>query len=265
MTRILHFSDLHLTTPGKLVSGVIDTNGCFERAIAHLLDVWERFAPISAVVVSGDISDDGTSESYSWFCKHIVRLPAPVYCVPGNHDDREHLRMALGGQSYIKNAGLINWSVRIEGLRIIGLDSLVTGQPGGTLTDETASFLAESLALSDGCPILLVLHHPPIASGIEFMDGIGLNNSVFMSEVIADYTGEIRIACGHLHNLVVGSLAGCVTMVAPAIASTISVDYRSGADIKFYSGDGGFLLHEWRDTFRSSYNPLDLGKGPFPF
>jgi 3',5'-cyclic AMP phosphodiesterase CpdA len=64
MARFLHLSDLHVVPEGQLVSGQLDTAGLLRVAIDTLIHRLDAIGPVDAVIVSGDISDDGSAESY---------------------------------------------------------------------------------------------------------------------------------------------------------------------------------------------------------
>jgi 3',5'-cyclic AMP phosphodiesterase CpdA len=64
MTNLIQLSDLHLVPPGKLTSKVLDTNAILEETINEILSKKDYFGQIDGLVVTGDISDDGSMESY---------------------------------------------------------------------------------------------------------------------------------------------------------------------------------------------------------
>ncbi|MDO3699490.1 metallophosphoesterase, partial [Curtobacterium flaccumfaciens] len=84
--RILHLSDTHLTGDGALHQGAVDTTAALERLLAHV----DQVPGIGLVVVSGDVSEDGTPESYATVRDRVgvwaERHGAAFVAVPGNHD-----------------------------------------------------------------------------------------------------------------------------------------------------------------------------------
>ena len=92
MARFLHLSDLHVVSEGALASGVLDTRRILTNAIDRLNVLRPALEPLDAVLVSGDISDDGSAESYIHARAELGRLGLPLYVVPGNHDAREPMR-----------------------------------------------------------------------------------------------------------------------------------------------------------------------------
>ncbi|MEL6211502.1 MAG: metallophosphoesterase, partial [Pseudomonadota bacterium] len=58
--KILHLTDIHLTTPGESISGC-DPNANFEAALAHALSL---HADAALMVITGDLSDWGEQADY---------------------------------------------------------------------------------------------------------------------------------------------------------------------------------------------------------
>ena len=92
MARLIHLSDLHLVSPGTLTSRVLDTNAILEETINEIANKIEYFGQIDALVVTGDISDDGSLESYISAYEKLGKLNVPVLAIPGHHDLRIPMR-----------------------------------------------------------------------------------------------------------------------------------------------------------------------------
>src|SRR5690606_7959522 len=119
-----HLSDLHVVAPPRLVSGRLDTARLLETALDRILADLPGLAPVDVALVTGDISDDGTPESYAIARRELDRLGLPLLMLPGNHDRREPLRAAFAHTLVMPETGQIDWMVDIGGLRIVGLDTL---------------------------------------------------------------------------------------------------------------------------------------------
>lgn len=263
MTAILQISDTHIVAEGAVVAGRLNTAHALKRLVARISTIRHQIGVLDAVLVSGDISDDGSAESYEHFKKLIAPLDLPLHLIPGNHDARALMRSAFADQ--IQNDGPINWSHKIGDIYLVGLDTLVEGQKHGMLTADTLTFLRTALDHALGAPVLLALHHPPFSSGIRFMDDIGLTNQDAFKDAVDGYAGELRIICGHIHTMMIRTVAGHVAMSAPSPNSTFAFDRRSDAPVGFHAQDDGCLLHRWDAGFQSiRIGPSD-GAGPFPF
>ncbi|MGB1235629.1 MAG: phosphodiesterase [Planktomarina sp.] len=263
MTSILQITDTHIVPKGALVSGRLDTADALSRLVARIGNIRDQIGPIDALLVSGDLSDDGSADSYARFKTLIASLDLPTYVIPGNHDSREPMRTALPED--LPKSGPLNWSRRIGEIHLIGLDTLVEGQKHGTLSMNSLAFLRDALLKVDGAPVLLALHHPPFVCCIDFMDDIGLTNRQALRDVLAEYGGPLRIVCGHIHNMIVSDVAGHIAISAPSPNSTFAYDRRPDAPVGFMTQEDGCLLHRWDAGFQSIRIGPIAGSGPFPF
>lgn len=263
MTSILHISDTHIVPEGKLVSGRLETADALARLIARISAIRGQIGPIDAVLVSGDLSEDGSAESYSRFKALLAPLDLPTLVIPGNHDAREPMRSAFADQ--LPLYGPLDWVRQVGDLTVIGLDSLVEGSGKGTLSPQSLSFLKDALFMAKDAPILLALHHPPFPSGIDFMDKIGLTNRDAFRTVVSGHDGPLRIVCGHIHSMMVTDLAGHIAISAPSPCSTFAFDLRADAPVGFTTLEDGCLLHRWDAGFQSIRIGPVAGPGPFPF
>lgn len=263
MTTILQITDTHIICEGALVSNQLETAGALARLVDRIASIRHQIGPIDAVLVSGDLSDDGSEESYARFKSLLAPLDLPTYVIPGNHDARDILRGAFA--DHLPAAGLLNWARKVGDIHLIGLDTLVEGHSHGTLEPETLAFLSDALLNADGSAVLLALHHPPFASGVNFMDTIGLNNAHDLRDAVTGYKGELRIVCGHIHSMIVTEVGGHIAISAPSPCSTFAYDRRVDAPVGFMELDDGSLLHRWDAGFQSVRIGPVTGAGPYPF
>ena len=266
MARFLQISDLHITAPGALVSGRLDTAGQLRAAIDTIGARLNAIGPIDAVLITGDISDDGSAASYDIARSELARLGLPLLVIPGNHDCRDALRSAFGDLPTMPPTGLIDWRFDIGGTTVIGLDTLVEGQGGGRLRPESLSFLSDALDASQGRRVLLALHHPPLRTGIRFMDAIGLENADALATVLERRTAPVRIVAGHVHGVHHGALGVHTVVTAPSTCSAFALDRRDDAPIGFMTGPTGCAVIDiGTDGWLWTAMPFDHGTGPFKF
>ena len=193
MTTLLQLTDTHLVPEGHLVSGRLETSEPLARLVARLEEVKEQVGGIDAVLVTGDLSEDGSPESYERFKRLLAPLDLPLFVIPGNHDAREPMRSAFSQDGYLPEQGKLNWHRQIGTLHVIGLDTLVEGQGAGEVDDSTLGYLEATLADIGREPAMIAMHHPPFTSGIVFMDDIGLASSVELAKVLSQHRGEVRV------------------------------------------------------------------------
>jgi Icc protein len=227
-------SDLHICEEWEGV----DPAARLERVTKAIEALPNRF---DAVVVSGDLADDGSGESYERARQLLERLKAPLLVLPGNHDDRRRLREVFD----LPGAGAdpVNYSATVGPLRVVVFDSIVPGQDPGAYEPEQLRWLDQELGEDRQSPTLLALHHPPLSTGIPEWDAINLTpaDREAMAAVVARHPQVRAIVGGHLHRTVAGALAGCPVFSAPSTCLQVRPDFeRDGIE---WVGPSGFALH----------------------
>jgi len=199
-----------------------------------------------AVLVSGDLTDDGAEEGYGVAGEMLAGLEVPLHVIPGNHDDRRQLREAFG----LPGSGdePVNYSARVGDLRLVAFDSIVPGQDPGDFPAEQLRWLDEELAAEPQAPTLLALHHPPLATGIAEWDAINLlaPQREALAGVVARHPQLLGIAGGHLHRVAVSALAGRPVLAAPSTYWQVSPDFEEEDKYRVVDSPG-FAIHALRD------------------
>lgn len=265
MARLLQLSDLHIVKEGERASGVLDTRRILSAAIEQLLEMGAALEPLDAVLVSGDISDDGSPDSYAFAKAELELLGLPLYVVPGNHDAREPFRNAFAELAEVSTSGLIDWATPINGTLVVGLDTLVEGEGGGRLREDSLDLLKNALNTWGGGPVVVMLHHPPISTGIHFMDAIGLENTRSLEAALDGVDHDIILIAGHVHGVHHGRLGHHRVATAPSLCSGFALDRRTDAAAGFLNGPTGFAVIDTAPGGVWSAVPLDRFDGPYPF
>jgi 3',5'-cyclic-AMP phosphodiesterase len=125
-----------------------------------------------AVLISGDLADNAADAEYGIVRELLAQLSAPVYVLPGNHDDRDTLRrqFELPGA----DGTPVQYAVDLGPLRLVLLDSTRPGEDRGELDAERLGWLDAELAAAPDRVTLIAPHHPPVSTGIAVRDEIGL-------------------------------------------------------------------------------------------
>lgn len=265
MARFLQLTDLHVVREGALASGVLDTRNLLRTAIDRLQELQPALAPLDAALISGDISDDGSRESYAFARTELNRLGLPLYLVPGNHDARGPMRTAFADLPEMPTSGFIDWVADVGDTRVVGLDTLVEGQGGGRLRDESIEMLRNALETTGSGPVIIMLHHPPIQTGIRFMDAISLENVQALELILADVHNHVALVAGHVHGVHHGRLGRHHVATAPSTCSGFALDRRTDAPKGFFRGPTGCAIIDTNPGGAWSAVPLEPADGPFPF
>jgi 3',5'-cyclic-AMP phosphodiesterase len=149
--RVLQISDTHLLAdPGELL---------YRRPVtanlAATLSAAAHQGPFDLVLLTGDISEDGSPESYSRIHDMLAELDhGRVLAVPGNHDAPAVMGEVFQGIP----TELGNW-------RILPVNSHWPGHPEGKIEASELARLSTTLEQIDQEPspayALVAVHHPP--------------------------------------------------------------------------------------------------------
>lgn len=165
---------------------------------AHSLQaVVERIRQVTqpdVFLMTGDLSQDETPESYRQLQRLIAPFQVPAYWIPGNHDDSAIIESVLTTApiSADKFFQMGNW-------RFILLSSQRPGKVYGELSADTLDQLTQQLQHYPQYPTLIALHHPPCAIGSAWMDQIGLKNPEDFFAVIDRFPQVKLVIFGHIH------------------------------------------------------------------
>lgn len=202
-------------------------------------------APL-AVLVTGDLVDHALDAEYEQLRGLLEPLQAPLYVLPGNHDDRAALRRHFDVPG--EDADFVQYSVDLGPLRRVVMDTTRPGEDGGELDAERLAWLDAELALMPEAPTVIALHHPPIVTGIPAMDVIGLPvaDRAALGKVIERHPQVLALVAGHIHRTIHGTLAGRSVLVGPSTHVQLELDFRSD-EIRVRPAPPGFAVHALLD------------------
>ena len=256
---IAQLTDPHVSAPGKLAYGVLDTAAGLERAVAALVDL--RPVP-DVTVVTGDLVDCGEPEEYAHLRALLAPLAMPVFVIPGNHDVRKPMRDAFGAEGYLPRDGFLQYIVDGYPLRIVGLDTLLPGEAGGLLCKDRLRWIDDALAAAPDRPTMILMHHPPFPTGIRPMDRMGLGGSADFADIIRRHPQVERIWCGHVHRASNCRFAGTIAGTAPSTAHQARLDLRPEEPLSFVTEPPGYQLHLWGEDTGLVTHTAVIGEWP---
>ena len=265
MTKIIQISDPHIVAKGKLAYGQVDTCLALTQCVTQINKILPEIGPVDMIIVTGDLTDFGTSDEYSLFRELIEELNIPYRAIPGNHDVKSVMQKCFADADWMPKTGPINWQIDFEDLKVIGLDTSIIGKAHGNLETDSLNFLRSSLNSAKGKPVIVASHHPPIITGIEKMDIQNLRDSDELKEILSTYQGELKLICGHIHRNIVTQFGNVICQIAPGVSHAFTIDLRKGSPNCLTKEPGSFLLHEIRDGILTHQIPVDDYDGPFLF
>lgn len=264
---LAHISDLHIKHPGDLAYRRVDTAAYLGRCVAALNALEPR---PDAVLVTGDLVDQGDAEQYAHLKTLLAPLAMPTLLLVGNHDAREPLRAVFADHAYLqRDTQFVQYALDVGPLRVIALDSMVPGQSPGTLCDARLDWLTAELDAARGRPVVVALHHPPFACGIGHMDKLRLDPaaSARLEALIARHPDVERVLCGHVHRPMFVRFGGTIAYAAASPAHQVALDLRDDAPSAFVMDPPAYALHRYEPdtgivTHHAYVEPAD---GPYPF
>jgi 3',5'-cyclic-AMP phosphodiesterase len=212
-----------------------------ENLAAAVEAVRSRWRP-DAVLVSGDLTDHAADAEYEHVRELLAPLGAPLYVLPGNHDDRAGLRrhFQLPGD----DGEPVQYAVDLGPLRLVVLDTTRPGEDPGALDGERLAWLDAELAAEPDQPTLLAMHHPPLVTGVPAWDQLGLPpaDRRALGDVLARHRHVRRLVAGHVHRTIAAELAGHAVLTVPSTYVQARLDF-GGEQIEFVAEPPGFALH----------------------
>ncbi len=262
---IAQVTDTHIMPEGRLAYGKIDSAAALDRCVAHVNILDPR---PDLVLLTGDLADLGRAEEYGLLSELLAPLAMPFFLIPGNHDDRGNLRAAFPRHGYLRqDAEFLHYTLDDWPLRLIGLDSVVPGEPGGHLCERRLAWLEARLSEGPERPTLLFVHHPPFLTGIKNMDAMNLANGNALGKLLERHPQVIRLIAGHVHRPIETTWSGIGASIAPSPSHAVALDLGPEGPSAFvlepaachlldFGSDGRLVIHL---SFIGSFD------GPHPF
>jgi len=219
--------------------------GAHAAQLKRALEATREFKP-NAILITGDLANDARADEYAVLAKALINPPAPLYLVPGNHDDVALMREMLPTHRYFPKSGPLSYAIEEYPVRLVCVDQVVAGETFGLFTEAHADWLDATLAAASTKPTLVALHHPPFPTHDRLFDEIGLREAERFAAVIAKHRQVQRIVCGHHHRGVIGQVAHVPAIIAPSTAWAYSDAMQPDQKLAQITGEQpGWVLHAW--------------------
>ncbi len=205
--RIVQISDIHLFAEREKALLGIKTHDSFEAA----LDLLKTDKKPDLILLSGDLSQDGSKASYVHIADRMKTFDVPIYYVAGNHDDPNMLNTVypLENITHHRHIVLKNW-------HLILLNSQKPGAVEGFLDNAQLQFLQHCLQMYPEHYGIVVFHHQPIPVGSAWLDNLGLTNANDLWSVLKYFSKMHTILFGHVHQEHQGKKNGIQYFSAPS-------------------------------------------------
>lgn len=244
---IAQISDLHVTAPGARLAAA-DSAATLALCVR---DIARMDPQPDVVLATGDLVEDGTLAEYRRVRELLAAVAVPLYVIPGNHDDRRALRTAFADHAYLRSGeGPIHYAVEDYELMLLALDTLVPGTAGGALDAPQLAWLAAKMLRLAGRTLVIVMHHPPIMTGIRCMDEIALEprSAARLGDLVARHGRVERIVCGHVHRSIQARWSGTLVSVCPSTAYQGILNLRADLYDAATGEPPAYQVHYWNGT-----------------
>ncbi|MBV9576358.1 MAG: metallophosphoesterase [Gammaproteobacteria bacterium] len=190
--KVIQISDTHLFASDESNIFGIKSNLKFNEVMSKILI--EDIIDADMILLTGDISQDETQQSYIKVVEILGKLAIPVYWIPGNHDNILQMETVFNNTknfNFTRTLSLLNW-------KFIFLNTKLNGSDNGFLDRSELFLLKQEIEKSDGKKLAVVMHHHPLEVNTPLIDNYILKNSDEFWEVINGSKVKL-IICGHVH------------------------------------------------------------------
>jgi len=210
--KIIQLSDCHVSAARSA-----DYRGLnADKALAGLLPAVRGWQP-DLILLTGDVSEDGSAASYGRVSARLNSIGAPVVALPGNHDEPETMKRFFPQGPW---DGPFFFAAR--GWQVVLLDSTEAGRIDGVISEDRLHALERGLKRSLCEHVLIALHHQPIAVGSPWIDRYALHDPGNFLTLLGR---EKRLRCvtwGHVHQAFATERDGAAFLGSPStVANSI--------------------------------------------
>ena len=233
-----------------LIAQITDLHIGFDRNNPHELNVRRLNVVIDQLnemnpkpdllIVSGDLVENGDDKrAYRHMESLVKRWQGALLWAVGNHDSREGLLEVLP-EVPTDEHGFIQYEAEQGGLRFVVVDTLDPGRHGGMVCELRTKWLRARLREKKEVPTIVVMHHPPVDTGITWMSALPCEEWVQRVEkVIRPAKQVVAVLAGHVHRPIATGFAGKRLVVAASTAPQIALDFE---DVDPLHPDGRALI-----------------------
>ena len=197
--NILQITDTHFR---QRVDGTIygvQTQILFEKVIAQIKsEVAESKQNIDLILVTGDISQDGSDESYQRFHEFIKSFAVPTYFLQGNHDYCEPMRLTFGIE-HVAPCKVSSATMGSSPWKVILLNSSVEDQVSGHFGQEQIRYLEQHLRQDSESPTMVCFHHHPMLIDCDWLDQQVIDDADRLFAVLDQFNNVKLCIYGHVH------------------------------------------------------------------
>jgi 3',5'-cyclic-AMP phosphodiesterase len=215
--RLLQVTDTHLFAQPEAQLLGLPTQVTLSRIVDRILALSAR---PDLILLTGDLSQDGSADSYEQLSRLLAPLKLPIYWLPGNHDCAETMTRSLLPPIFQAEKCFL-----AQGWQFILLNSQIPGEVAGRLSPETLAVLTQSLELNPQ-PTTIAFHHPPVQLQAKWLDNSALQNPEDFFAVIDRFPQVKLVLFGHIHQEIAQERHGVTYLSCPSTC----IQFAQGSD-----------------------------------
>lgn len=189
--NILQITDTHLFSDVSHKLLGLPTQAALIRVVEYIQSQVDR---PDCILLTGDLSQDGSTASYELLRTILEPLGLPLYWLPGNHDCWENMARSLTGFPFQAEK-----EIQLGGWRFLLLNSQIPGEVPGRLSEATLERLHQQLSQHPETPTTIAFHHPPIPLKTDWLNQSALQNPDDLFQVIDPFPQVKLVLFGHIH------------------------------------------------------------------
>lgn len=199
--RLVQLTDLHLLADPKARYRGQDTRAHFLAALKEA----KQLKP-DLLILTGDLAEDEQLATYQWLYQQLENSHLNWQWLAGNHDQPQ-LMASLSPADFYQQT---------EHWQILGLNSHLPSATQGRLDDQQLERL--KTALNNTKPLLIALHHPPVAVASQWKDKLALENSDEFWALLKNKPQAKLVIFGHVHQAFSQRKYHSLNLATPATA-----------------------------------------------
>ncbi|MFV8781271.1 metallophosphoesterase [Microbulbifer sp. SA54] len=187
--RLIQITDPHIGGRQDYQLLGLDTGHTFDEVLNSVAAEPHK---AELMIVTGDVSANGSEDAYRRYLRKIQAFPIPWFWLPGNHDNPARMDQ-LAPRRRPEVASIGNW-------RLLLLDTSVRGQICGGFDEGELARIEVLLEQYADHPLMLMMHHQPVPVGSNWIDGHMLREGRDRFIELVTAAKQVRaIAWGHVH------------------------------------------------------------------
>ncbi len=228
MTKFIQISDCHIDDQTLAMGS--DTQANLKTIIKEISNL-----EFDALLISGDLTHNGTLNSYELLQEILSPIKQPIYVFGGNHDNANHLNQIFKNNLF-NSFSLGKWSV-------VSIDSVQPNKTSGWVAKEALKTLDETLKAVNSEHVIVALHHPIVPMNSSWDDELSLENPQDLFQVLNKYSKIRGVVFGHAHEAAEFAHDNFKIISCPSTALQFTSESRIGFN-KFDLRDDGQL--DWQ-------------------